>query len=170
MDYHREYYKDVFESFLKENDIYPIYGCDLEPNIKGILSSNIRNGIEKSHIYFAFITPSWSIRSRHKPVWPKKEWEYWQEIKKNTYSYDCCFGFYLKPSIHGTKRIRPFLDLPPYISELMSYSISEVMDKHHNTIFAKSGTYDLYINDIDKRTVISKIREYRSVILTQENN
>ena len=160
-DYHKEWYKDVFESFIKENGIFPIYGCVLEPNIKGILSSNIRKGMSKSDIYFAFITYSWS--NRFNPIWPKKEWELWQELKRNTFSYDCCFGFYLQPNSH-IKKVKSTISLPTYISELMTYSISDEKDKYHDAVLAKAGKYDLYMNDDDKNTIVSLIKKYKSTL------
>ena len=160
-DYHKEWHKDVFESFLKDYGIYPVYGCMLEPNIKGIITSNIKKGMIKSHIYFAFITHSWS--TRFNPIWPKKEWELWQELKKNMYSYDCCFGFYLQRNWHPTKRKSSFV-LPQYISELMSYSISDEEDKHHDNILAQVGKYVLYINGSDRNNIVSLIKEYKNGI------
>jgi hypothetical protein len=158
-DYHKEWNKDVFELFMNDNDISPVYGCILEPNIKGIISKNIRKGMSKSHIYFAFITNSWSYGFN--PVWPKKEWEFWQELKKDTFSHDCCFGFYLQSNSHSPKR-KTSITLPPYISELMSYSISEEKDKHHDTILAKVGKSELYINEIDKNNIVSLIKVYKN--------
>ena len=142
-DYHQEYFKSVLEVFLAENDIKPIYGCPLEPNIKGILSQNIINGMKIAQIFIAFITPSW--REVMRPIWPKKEWELWREIKKNTFSYDSCLGISLNSSHYKANRKKLFI--PYYVNELMSFSISDKQDDFYDTILAKKKDYELYINE-----------------------
>jgi hypothetical protein len=44
----------------------------------------------------------------------------------------------------------------------MSYSISEEKDKHHDTILAKVGKSELYINEIDKNNIVSLIKVYKN--------
>jgi hypothetical protein len=155
-EYHKEYVKTVFESYLCKKRINPIYGCSLEPDIKGIISSNIEKAMQKSHVFFAFITPSWG--DQHKPTWPKKEWDIWRKIKKDTFSYDCCIGFSLNYSV--THRSRSTLFLPSYISELISYSVSFDKDDHYNSILHRFGHYELFINARDKKQMLALLGKY----------
>ena len=155
-DYHKEYFIKVLEFFLTEMGLNPVYGCTLEPEFKEILSQNIINGMKRTQIYIAFITPSW--KEVMNPIWPKFEWRMWQEIKKHTYSYDCVLGLVYNNSHFKAKRKE--LNLPGYISELISYQISDENDDYYNTVLAKYKNYEFYINENRRREMKELLSRY----------
>lgn len=110
-DYDNSLFRPPFEKYLKRLYLKPKYGCTLYAGKSGFLENKIAFAMENSEIFIAVVTESWA--PKHKPVWPPKEFEMWQSIKKDTPAYDRCIGLLIETE-------REHID---YLSELVTLSV-----------------------------------------------
>ena len=128
--------------------IYPLYGCELEPYILGIVEDNVKYNMSLSDIFIPFITRSWSrdFSNKGPPYWPIREWELWNEIKKDDPKKNHCIGFTLmNPARSKPDRV----SRPLYTKEIISYKLTLEKDRYCNVPLIIVDNYDLFVNDGD---------------------
>ena len=94
IEYHRSNLPAVIELLLKENNLEPIYGCQLnKDNAIGFVPENVGNAAQTSDCYLGIIQKSWMVEGLLAQItdlgarWPRTEWALWQKAHPNSRNF-----------------------------------------------------------------------------------